>query len=542
MQGFEIYNFIVSLIVFIGLTALFSVLIVTLIKLTLRTVRGGLDDDKIKLEYAKKEKRKQSRVAKVVDMASPIFICALLGVVLCFSMYSRFTENGKTGDIPTLKVVNTGSMETKHKENTYLYYMDLNDQIQTFDLIVLHQLPKKEDLKVYDIVVYEVNGFHIVHRIVGIEEPNEKHPGERWFVLRGDANKQADDFPVRYSQMKSIYRGERVPFVGSFVLFMQSPAGMLCFLLVLFAVIATPIAEKKIAKAKYERYKIITAQAVTVADVVVKNEELAVAESVIKELDEQSPFSFDGFGERKTFKQKLALLDAEKLGWYEQLVYVLNQLPNIRVIDAKYHQAYRKGNKPIAKVAIKGKSLYVYLAVDASKYQGVQYGFKDVSGIKAHGQFTAECKVTSARKLKNVKKLLASYGENVRLDTPVKSFEDFKKKKPLTFKQKLSRLNAERKERIKEIIKILEEKVELTKRESKSGITFKQGRKPMAKLAIKGKSVYAYLAIGIEEQLLNKIGGKDVSSVKKYKDYPVECKITSDRKAKNVIQIIKTKI
>ena len=112
----------------------------------------------------------------------------------------------------------------------------------------------------------------------------------------------------------------------------------------------------------------------------------------------------------------------------------------------------------------------------------------------------------------------------------------------LTFKQKLSRLNTERKERLKDIIKILEEKVELTKRESKSGITFKHGRKPMAKLAIKGKSVYAYLAIGVEEQLLNKIGGKDVSSVKKYKDYPVECKITSNRKAKNVIQIIKTKI
>jgi hypothetical protein len=57
--------------------------------------------------------------------------------------------------------------------------------------------------------------------------------------------------------MKSIYRGERVPFVGTFVQFMQSPAGMLCFLLVVFAVIATPIAEKKLQIAKDERIEII---------------------------------------------------------------------------------------------------------------------------------------------------------------------------------------------------------------------------------------------------------------------------------------------
>ena len=59
--------------------------------------------------------------------------------------------------------------------------------------------------------------------------------------------------------MKSIYRGERVPFVGSVVFFMQSPAGMLCFLLVLFAMFATPIAEKKILNAKKARYALLTA-------------------------------------------------------------------------------------------------------------------------------------------------------------------------------------------------------------------------------------------------------------------------------------------
>ena len=52
--------------------------------------------------------------------------------------------------------------------------------------------------------------------------------------------------------MQGIYEGERVPFAGSFVMFMQSPAGWLCILLVVFAVFVTPAIEKKIL-AEYEK-------------------------------------------------------------------------------------------------------------------------------------------------------------------------------------------------------------------------------------------------------------------------------------------------
>ena len=113
-------------------------------------------------------------------------------------------------------------------------------------MIATHSLPKEEDLKLYDIVVYEVDDMLIVHRIVGIEEPNQEHPGNRYFLLQGDAVDSPDRFPVLYEQMRAIYTGERLPFVGSFVLFMQSPAGWLCMLLVVFAIFATPIIEKKI--------------------------------------------------------------------------------------------------------------------------------------------------------------------------------------------------------------------------------------------------------------------------------------------------------
>lgn len=249
MFGYEKYNLILCIIVFTVLTALFSVMITTIVKYTLRTVNAGLDDEKIEKEYLEEQKKKSNAFFVIINNAFPIIVCVILACALCFSLYSRFTQNAKLGPVPTIKVVETGSMETKHEDNIYLVENNLNNQIKTFDLIVLHQLPKEEDLKLYDIVVYEIKGYFILHRIVDIEEPNENHPNQRWFLLRGDANKYSDDFPVTYDQMRSIYRGESIPFVGTFVVFMQSPAGMLCFLLVLLAIITTPIVEKKLQKA-----------------------------------------------------------------------------------------------------------------------------------------------------------------------------------------------------------------------------------------------------------------------------------------------------
>ena len=65
---------------------------------------------------------------------------------------------------------------------------------------------------------------------------------------------------MTYEQMRGIYEGERVPFVGSFILFMQSPAGWLCILLVVLAIITTPIVEKKMEREKLERLEIMHQQ------------------------------------------------------------------------------------------------------------------------------------------------------------------------------------------------------------------------------------------------------------------------------------------
>ena len=255
MTQYELYTFILCLIVFVALTALFAGLMTYIVKLWVRLIRGGEEDETIVKEYeAERGKSKKS------ELAAKIFssvICALFCLCFVCAIYLRATEHQFFDRIPSLQVVKSGSMSYKYEENGYLYTNQLNDQIGTFDLIVVHPLPPEDELELYDIVVYEVNEKMIVHRIVGIEGPNAGHPEDRYFLLQGDAVESPDKFPVRYAQMKGIYRGQHIPFVGSFISFLQSPAGWLCILLILFAMVSTPLVEKKLAEEKRRRLTVL---------------------------------------------------------------------------------------------------------------------------------------------------------------------------------------------------------------------------------------------------------------------------------------------
>jgi hypothetical protein len=244
MKPYDVYVFFLCLVVFTALTALFSYLIYEIIKLTVRVINNGLEDEKIIADYNKPVK---SAGNKVFSSIVSLILCGFLMVSFGFSLWLHFSEDVFT-NISTLKVVASSSMAEKHKRNTYLFENNLDNQFNTFDLIVTHPVPDEFELELYDVVVYEYEDMHIIHRIVKIEEPNNKHPEHRLFTLQGDAISSPDRDPVTYDQIKAIYKDQRVPFVGSFVFFMKSPAGWLCVLLVLFAIIATPIVEKKIRR------------------------------------------------------------------------------------------------------------------------------------------------------------------------------------------------------------------------------------------------------------------------------------------------------
>ena len=222
-----------------------------IIKQTIKAIEHGLEDERITTEY--QQKKSANVFWNIVIKTMTIIILVVVFAVFSISVFIQVSGDKNKGNIPVPKVVLSSSMAYKHASNKYLIENNLNNQFNMFDLIFTEKLPDEFELELYDVVVYEYQDQLIIHRIVGIEEPNEDHPGERYFLLRGDSSKYADEFPVSYEQMRAIYTGKRIRFVGSFFAFMQSPAGYLCILLVIFAVVATPVAEKKLLKAKTER-------------------------------------------------------------------------------------------------------------------------------------------------------------------------------------------------------------------------------------------------------------------------------------------------
>ncbi len=257
MKGYDLYVTIVCAFIFILLTVTFALLITLIGKQQIKLVRSGIEDENIKTSVLKKlNKNKKRCTYGVFDVIVSSVICILLTVICAVTVFTGTRGNNVIKGSPALKVVASTSMSVKYERNLYLFNHGLDNQLQMFDLIVLHELPPEDEIQLYDIIVYEhINGSLYIHRVVRIEEPNDEHPNERYFLFQGDANSYADVYPVRYSQMKSIYRNERMANVGSFVFFMQSPAGILCVLLIVAVLIIMPIIDNMFVKLELERVR-----------------------------------------------------------------------------------------------------------------------------------------------------------------------------------------------------------------------------------------------------------------------------------------------
>ena len=256
LSGFDFYVFIVCFVSFVATFGVLSVLLFFIIKSELKSIKFGVLDEQLVREHMDGLDKRFGVGAIIYIVFSVLTIGAVIFLGWTFVVRFRDPKIEGPGSVP--RVVLSDSMSEKHENNKYLEENGLDDQFDTFDLIFTEELPDEFELQLYDIVVYKYDDeSYIIHRIVGIEEPNEKHPDHRLFYLRGDAIRYSDNKPVEYSQMMSIYRGERIQYVGSFIHFMQSPAGYLCILLMVVGFILTPVIDILIKIAKKKRLIIL---------------------------------------------------------------------------------------------------------------------------------------------------------------------------------------------------------------------------------------------------------------------------------------------
>ena len=381
MTGYEIYIFVLCLVVFVALTAFFAALIACIAKMNIKLIRGGFADGEIIKQREKSAKKTAVFRTLEILLSAALFVAAI--AVFFFSLQVKINEK-KPVERNVIKVVKSASMAEKDGFNKYLIENNLNDQIQMFDLIVVSPLPKESDLKLYDIVVYEADGQMIVHRIVDIKEADETHP-QRRFVLQGDANRYSDKFPVLYSQMKGIYGGKKVPYIGSFVVFMNSPAGWLCVLLVVAVCIAYPFIEKKLKKEADLRFAAMQAQSqgeesaefftesAAPAETTAPAESAAPAETAAASAAAGAEGRATAFIKPRVetlFEKYLNLTDEQKR-FYDEIVAYAAAIPGSRQIKNDRYEEYRYGNARLVRVLIRRDTVvcaYLMTNVNFKRY------------------------------------------------------------------------------------------------------------------------------------------------------------------------------
>lgn len=565
MSQYDIYVLFLCLIVFVLLAGLSAVLLTYIVKLTLRLIRHGAEDEKIITEYEKALKKK--RKSGIIDTIVTVVLCVFLLGFFGFSTYINCQKNEYSATSPTIKVVQSGSMSKKHEKNTYLYENNINDQIQTFDLILVYKIPDEFALELYDVVLYEVDDMLVLHRIVGIEEPNEKHPEHRHFLLQGDNVENPDRFPVLYSQMQAIYRGQRIPFLGSFVNFMQSPAGWLCIFLIVVSMIATPIIEKIIEKEKRKRLVllgIITEETETAQEQILEQGLVPTEET-----QDTQPHPFAGFGARdmRSFAEKLADADEDLKAEYAEIEEHLRHIEDLTVRDSRKYRTFRRGRVAVSRFTIRGKTLNASLGLEPAEYAESKYVFTDETHVKSAKSFPMRVKVTSARQVRWTKELITDivekYGlgwrefaaedipaEEVALDeeisvpvtvteeVAVSRFAGFGARDMRSFAEKLADAKEEVKARYAELERSLKRLKKVRVIEGRTGRTFKCGNVPVARFAIRGKTLNVYLGLRPAEFTETKYIYTDVSDSKKYARYPMRVKITSARQTRWVQELI----
>ena len=224
----------------------------------------GLKDERILKEIKNTKTNKTSRKLKIaIDSLISVLV---IGLSLFLVTINSIPNPTKYFDVIPVAIT-SGSMSKKDSSNKYLTENDLNNQFPTGSTILLHKMPEKDDLKLYDVVAYKnKKGITVVHRIISfgfydssghyIETKNIKSADK--FFFRGDYNNGNDSEYVNYSSMIGIYKGEYTPYLGYFVQFAQSYFGLACFVGIVAIIVSYDCFEGKNRRIEIERYMSVT--------------------------------------------------------------------------------------------------------------------------------------------------------------------------------------------------------------------------------------------------------------------------------------------
>ena len=251
MNSFEIIALIVTAVGVASFATIFTILYRTYAKSAVAEYEAGkcdveLIDETIltNIKNAKKHRRVFRKIKQVLFWV----ILALLVPFMLISVYSKIVDGVAMINGHGMIAVASGSMSEKNEANPYL--ANINNQFNTYDMIMLEKVESTNDLQLYDVIAY-VNdeGVNIIHRIVGFQQTSS---GIR-FVTRGDSNNADDEYKPSMDDVLGEYTGKRIPYIGVFLMFLQSYSGIITVAAVIYCLIMIESMGNKIYDVREDR-------------------------------------------------------------------------------------------------------------------------------------------------------------------------------------------------------------------------------------------------------------------------------------------------
>ena len=253
-----IVNVNLSTIIPVGIMILiaigFSFVYLLYVKYYIKDIKDGNADIELIDEFIHDNlshvKRRKKTIKTINTFAFYGFLIVMTPIFI-FSISNKLTGSiSNIGDIGLL-AVSSGSMSFKNPVNEYLVERNLNNQFNTYDIIVVETIKNEEELNVDDVIVFlDDTGKLTIHRIV---EKIKDEFGVYHYTTRGDSNNTNDSFISTFKDIKGKYTDTRIPFIGAFVLFFQSLMGIITIVILISCILIFDNQNNKISNEKQIR-------------------------------------------------------------------------------------------------------------------------------------------------------------------------------------------------------------------------------------------------------------------------------------------------
>lgn len=253
MTSTDIISTVVTFIGVFSFATLFTILYKSYASSQIAEIKSGKRDIEIIDEVIYERQQHVQNRRKVIGLIRTIAFYVIIIIVLpifVFSLVNKVMGNVMMIGDRAVMVVATGSMGYKNEANDYLFNRGLNNQFQQYDIIVLEKVEKYE-INQYDVIAYRNDkGLNIIHRIVNIE-----YGSDTKYVTRGDIydSSKTDSYKPVYEDVIGRYTGKRIPVIGIFILFLQSYAGIITVISLVYCLLMIDRTSEKINKVQQER-------------------------------------------------------------------------------------------------------------------------------------------------------------------------------------------------------------------------------------------------------------------------------------------------